>query len=76
MYNERTISRIKIVDISVAKGAASYCVTTNTNARTMKGTELDCISACVDNAYLATGPIMLNISNNMASVTVGSSSPT
>jgi hypothetical protein len=67
-----TIRGVEVVHVCIAKGATGDRVTADTNTaqsqiqaeKKQKG------------PHLATGPIMLKISKSMASVTVGSSSPT
>lgn len=70
-----TIGGIEVIDIGITEGTAGHSVAANTNARgsqVSRSHKNDKTSA----TNLATGPIMLKISNNIASVTVRSSSPT
>ena len=71
-----TISGVEVVDICVAEGTTGHGITANTDAidgpRSGKLGQNDRKVA----TNLATGPIMLKISKSIASVTVGSSSPT
>ena len=70
-----TIRSIEVVDIGISEGTTSDSITADTNAsgivQRMWGDK-----TLHSETHLATGPIMLKISNNIASVTVGSSSPT
>ena len=71
-----TISGVEVVDICVAEGTTGHGITANTNAiDDPRSGELGQSDKEVA-TNLATGPIMLKISKSIASVTVGSSSPT
>ena len=72
-----TISGVEVVDVGITEGTAGDGITTDTNAVEMLAGEVSDSRRdrqLVTN--LATGPIMLKISKSIASVTVGSSSPT
>ena len=71
--NTRTISSVKIIHIGISERTACDSIAANTNARIISITYY---RVAIGQTYLATGPIILKISKSMASVTVGSSSPT
>ena len=68
-----TIAGVEVVNVSIAQGTTSNGVAADTNAGESDKTWLRKQDI---RAHLATGPIMLKISKSIASVTVGSSSPT
>jgi hypothetical protein len=71
-----TIGGIEEVDVGVAERTAGDRITAHTNATKQRWVFVfECVSVRCG-SYLATGPIMLKISKSIASVTVGSSSPT
>ena len=82
------IGGVQVVDVGIAQGTTRNCITADTNAILLRKVESEKFSAYELNrtcafkrtegggmAHLATGPMRLNISKSMASVTVGSSSP-
>ena len=70
----RTICSVEVVDVGVAEMATGDSITADADAARHMLEGANCVDS--QKTHLATGPIMLKISNNMASVTVGSSSPT
>jgi hypothetical protein len=66
-----SIRRVHVVDVGVSEGSSGNGVSADSDA------EYQCVLVTMWNAtYEATGPTMMKISNNIASVTVLSSSPT
>jgi hypothetical protein len=65
------VSRVEVVDVGVSKRSTSHGVSADSDAGV---SQREASSPLL--THLATGPIMLKISNNIASVTDGSSSPT
>ena len=71
-----TIGGIEVVDVGITEGTTGHCITANTNTERNESRLSHSGTTKRVATNLATGPIMLKISKSIASVTVGSSSPT
>ena len=71
-----TIGGIEVVDVGITEGTTGHGITANTNTGGNESRLSHSGATKQVTTNLATGPIMLKISKSIASVTVGSSSPT